>query len=254
MNQTIQLKIEPTDVIVGVHHAVSHTNNAIVYVHGLGGHRGGEKSEALGLTCRNAGVHFIAFDFRGHGDSSSHIRNLTASRLLEDLDAIRSFLAERGIQRFGMVGSSMGGFATAWFALQHPECVAGCVLLAPAFRFVQRRWEALTPEQREEWRIHGTWPLRNDWLDTELGYALVEEHERYTVNELTSRWATPTIIMHGLQDDIVPAADSLNFVNAATYPHIELRLWKAGDHRLTAFKDEIAETSVTFLLKCLRTR
>src|SRR5437870_1394244 len=120
---TIQLKVQPNDTIIGVHHAVAHTNYAIVYVHGLGGHRGGEKSEALALACHEAGVHFVAFDFRGHGDSSSHIRELTASRLLEDLNAIRSFLAERGIHRFGMVGSSMGGFATAWFALQHPESV-----------------------------------------------------------------------------------------------------------------------------------
>ena len=43
------------------------------------------------------------------------MRDLRASRLLEDLAAVRHYLIGRGIRRLGLVGSSMGAFASAWF-------------------------------------------------------------------------------------------------------------------------------------------
>lgn len=220
---------------------------AIVYVHGLGGHRGGEKSEALAEACAAAGFDFFAFDFRGHGASTGSMRELTASRLLDEMHAIMKCVAERGLPRVGLVGSSMGGFAAAWYARREPSRVAGCVLLAPAFRFLTRRWENLTPEEREHWHRTGTRRLQNDWLDTELGYALVAEREQYTLDVLANGWQTPTLILHGVADTIVPARDSLDFLHAVTHPHIELRLYKDGDHRLTAYKSAIADAAIAFL-------
>src|SRR5438105_541860 len=103
--------------------------SAVVFVHGFGSHRGGEKAVALEEACARRGWTFAACDFRGHGESGGSMRDLRASRLLEDIAAVRDFLAKRGVRRLGLVGSSMGGFASAWFALKHPESVAGCVLV-----------------------------------------------------------------------------------------------------------------------------
>jgi pimeloyl-ACP methyl ester carboxylesterase len=114
---------------------------AVLYVHGFGSRRDGEKSEALAAACARRGWTFAAFDFRGHGSSDGAPRELTASRLLEDLSAIHGFLVAHGHPHLGLVGSSMGAFAAAWFAVRHPEAVVGCVLLAPAFRFLERRWQ-----------------------------------------------------------------------------------------------------------------
>src|SRR5262245_57869292 len=98
---------------------------AVVWVHGFGSRRGGEKSEALRAACGRRGWSFAAFDFLGHGESGGSMAGLRGSGLLTELEAVRRWLAGRGVRRLGLVGSSMGGWASAWFARQVPEAVAG---------------------------------------------------------------------------------------------------------------------------------
>jgi pimeloyl-ACP methyl ester carboxylesterase len=125
--------------------------------------------------------------------------------------------------------------------------VTGCVLLAPAFRFLQRRWEMLTEAEREEWRTNGVLRVQNDWVDVEIGYGLVEERDRFPLEQLTEKWATPLLIFHGLADQVVPVSDSLAFLERANFPDMQLRLFKEADHRLIAVKDEIADEACRFL-------
>src|SRR5262245_22512540 len=87
---------------------------AVVYVHGLGSVRGGEKSRALEAACARRGWTFAACDFRGHGGSTGTLLDLRGSALLDDLDTFRAYLATRGVAGLGLVGSSMGGWAAAW--------------------------------------------------------------------------------------------------------------------------------------------
>jgi dipeptidyl aminopeptidase/acylaminoacyl peptidase len=124
--------------------------------------------------------------------------------------------------------------------------VTGCVLLAPAFRFLERRVAELTPGELDNWRQTGVRRFHNEWVDVEIGYGLVEERAAFDSADLARRWRTPLLIHHGLADDVVPVADSLAFVEATRCPQVELRLTKAGDHRLTAFKDEIAGEACRF--------
>ena len=227
---------------------------AVVWLHGFGSHRGGEKSAAVLAECERRNWPFLAFDFRGHGESAGTIRELRASGLLEDLAKVCGFLASRGHTRVGLVGSSMGGFVAAWYATLNPDSVLGCVLLAPALGFLQRRWDRLTPEEREEWKRTDRLRVKNDWVDVEIGYGLIEEREQFRSDDLAKRWRTPALVFHGLADDVVPAEDILDFVQRAAYPGIELRLLKDGDHRLTAYKDEIAAAAGLFFAHRLEPR
>jgi pimeloyl-ACP methyl ester carboxylesterase len=244
--EVIELRLTNGDLLRGDFRAGDPSAPAVVFVHGFGGHRRGEKSVALAEACARRDWAFAAFDFRGHGESGGFMRELRGSRLLEDLDAVRAFLASRGVLRFGVVGSSMGGWAAVWFALRDPEAITGCVLLAPAFRFVQGHWERLTPAQRDAWQRTGVLRVKNEWVDAEIGYGIVEERNDFPPERLADVWAKPLLIFHGWADDVVPAADSLAFVARTKHPDVELRLLKAGDHRLTAFKELIAEEACRF--------
>jgi pimeloyl-ACP methyl ester carboxylesterase len=224
---------------------------AVVWVHGFGSHRGGEKSDSLQLECARRGWAFAAFDFRSHGESTGTMHELRASRLVEDLGSVRDWLAQQGRTRIGLVGSSMGGFAAAWFAKQQPECVVGCVFVAPGFGFLERRWDELTPAEREEWRRTDRLRLSNQWVDAELGYGLVEERDRFRPVQLVAGWRTPSLLFHGLADEVVPHTDSLFFIKHVGYPRVELRLLKDGDHRLTAYKDELTAAAGAFFAKLL---
>jgi pimeloyl-ACP methyl ester carboxylesterase len=237
----------PGEVIRGhfVPGAIRHF--AVVYVHGLGGHRGGEKSAALQAECARLGWNYLCFDFRSHGESMGTMRQLTGSRLLDDLETIEKFLVSRGVQRLYLVGSSMGGWASSWFSTRRSQRVAGCVLLAPAFRFLDRRWEQLTEEEQKQWQSTGVFRLQNSWIDVELGYELIQERPLYPTQSLLQNWRHPLLIFHGLADDVVPFQDSVEFLSGIRSPNAELRLLKSGDHRLTDWKDEIARETTRWI-------
>jgi pimeloyl-ACP methyl ester carboxylesterase len=253
MSERVQLALPIGGTLVGTYQpGARYPDYAVVWVHGFGSHRGGEKAEAVRGECERRGWTFAAFDFRGHGESSGSMYELRASGLLEDLAAVRAWLAERGHTRLGLVGSSMGGFASAWFAKGCPEAVIGCVLLAPAFGFLDRRWEGLTPEERDEWRRTGRRRVTNAWVDVEIGYGLVEERERFAPRHLVRDWRTPALLFHGLADDTVPDSDSLFFLRHVEYSRVEARLLKDGDHRLTAHKAAIASAAGAFYADLLK--
>src|SRR5215813_2919753 len=68
----------------------------IVFAHGFGSVRGGEKSVALEAECARRGWAFAACDFRGHGESDGTMKELRGGRLIEDLDVITREAANRG--------------------------------------------------------------------------------------------------------------------------------------------------------------
>jgi pimeloyl-ACP methyl ester carboxylesterase len=248
MSQQVELRLSSGEVLRGdLNPGTRRTDFAIVYVHGFGSNRGGEKAAALAAECARRGLTFAAFDFRGHGQSDGQMRALTASQLLEDLAAISSHLASCGYRWLGLVGSSMGGFAAAWFTTRRLEAVVGCVLIAPAFRFLQRRWEELNDAERADWKLTGVRRVHNEWIDVEIGYGLVLERNDFDPAVLARNWKTPTLIVHGLFDEIVPPSDSLTFVRETPFADVELRLLHTNDHRLTAYKDEIAAEACRFL-------
>lgn len=170
--------------LAGTYQPGARADFAVLWVHGFGSHRGGEKAAAVRAECARRGWAFAAFDFRAHGESPSAMVDLTATRLLEDLAAVRDWLAAQGHTRLGLVGSSMGGFASAWFAKRNPERVVGCVFLAPAFLFLERRWNRLTPEEQIAWVRTGRLRVKNEWLETEIGIGLVDEREQFRPEEL----------------------------------------------------------------------
>jgi pimeloyl-ACP methyl ester carboxylesterase len=234
--------------------ALTGTTGCVVYVHGFGSDRTGSKAVSLAESCARRGWSYAAFDFRGHGRSSGTMLDLRASGLQSDLGAIREYLAEEGIKILYLVGSSMGGFASSWYALHHPESVPAVVLLAPAFRFLQRRWDGLSEEQRQAWRETEVLRFSNQWLDVELDIELIEESDSFDPDTLAERWRTPALIFHGMQDESVPWFDTLALVENAAFKDIELRLLGNGDHRLQAYRDEMAEEACRFFARWMRER
>ena len=222
---------------------------AVVYVHGFGATRLGVKSEALEAACERRGWTFASFDFRGHGQSTGTMLELRGSILLEDLDALREYLIGRGIRRFCPVGSSMGGWAAAWFAMRHPNTVPGCVLLAPALDFPRSRWAGLTEDERRLWQDTGRLRVRNEHVDTEIGYGLIEEKGLFQLDRLEEGLTQPVLIFQGLEDEVVAYSECLEFIKKAVQADVELHLFKNGDHRLLSYRDQMAEAACEFFVR-----
>src|SRR5262249_23929175 len=119
----------------------------LVYLHGLGSDRGGEKARFLEERALERGLGYARFDFPGHGDSAGRFEKLTLTRHLEDLAAVLGHLgsgaAGRAPGRVVLVGASLGAVVAAWHALLHPGTIAAQVLIAPAFRIIERYLDAL---------------------------------------------------------------------------------------------------------------
>src|SRR5215207_7939466 len=84
------------EAVRGVYHAATDASApAVVFAHGFGSTRVGEKAEALAAECGARGWGFAAGDFRGHGASGGTMPGLRGSRLLEDLGATARWVAAR---------------------------------------------------------------------------------------------------------------------------------------------------------------
>ncbi len=231
---------------------VGHASRSVVcYVHGFGGTRSGEKATAFESAAHQRGWSFAAFDFHGHGESDGSMMGLRCDRLISNLETFRGQLEQRNTTHVGVVGSSMGGWATSWFAQRNSDFVSACVLVAPAFYFPHTLWWRLTPEQRADWKQDGRLSYSNEWLTEELGFELIESAEQFSPSHLFASWQTPTLLFHGMEDEVVPFTDTIHAVEKVLAAEVELRLLRSGDHRLTAHKDAIAEEACRFLSKYL---
>jgi pimeloyl-ACP methyl ester carboxylesterase len=216
-----------------------------VFIHGFGSNRRGEKSLYFAERFAQAGWGYLAFDFRGHGESDGRLRELTLTGLLEDLGSALAWLEARlpghHVQKL-LVASSMGASVAAWHLLAHPGAARGLAMIGPSLRFPAGMAASLAPEELAAWRAEGVRRVRNKWLDVELGYGLVEDSAQYAAARLMRAHDTPALILHGMADEAVPWKQSLEFMETCACPGLRLVLIKDGDHRLTRHKPFLYET------------
>ncbi len=217
---------------------------AVIFAHGFGSTHDGEKATALEAECARRGWAFAACDFRGHGASEGTMLELRGSRLIADLDRIVAEVESRNLGPIFLVGSSMGGWTAAWFAAREPARIAACAFIAPAFHFLEFR--SLSKAARKEFQRTGRYHYHSEFVDAEISYELPVEMEKYRLEEMVTHFRAPLLIFHGLRDDLVPCADSLDFMARCAAKEVELHLFKAGDHRLNEQREEMARMACDF--------
>ena len=89
---------------------------AVVFLHGLAGFKELWADTLSGL--RQAGFRAIAYDHRGHGESTDVPPPWTIRNLADDLVLLLNAL---GVTQACLVGHSMGGRTLFQFALEHPD-------------------------------------------------------------------------------------------------------------------------------------
>ncbi len=141
-----------------------------------------------------------------------------------------------------IIGSSLGGYLAALWAARHPGR-ARLVLLAPGFGFARRWPEWLGEETVRQWRENGWMEVYHYGLqrNCRLGYRLLEDGIQY---EDYPDVRDPTLVIHGVRDEVVPAAWSEEF--AAGKPQVRLLLLDS-DHELLDVLDPIGEAVEAFV-------
>lgn len=167
----------------------------VLYLHGFASGPDSRKGRAFSEYFTRRGYQLQRLDLRV--PDRDHLR---VSAMLEVVDAA---LAEPAL----LVGSSLGGLVAAHAAAQRDD-VPMCVLMAPAFRFVDR-WRASLGEERvARWRA-GEPLLVDDHAGgppLEVDFGFYEDAARLDARAPDLR--IPTLVFHGRDDDVVDIASS----------------------------------------------
>ena len=189
-----------------------------LFLHGLGSVRAGEKSASLMSHAAANGRACTRFDFRGHGDSSGTIGQVTIGELIADTVLV--------LQRYGpavIVGSSLGGLVGAFATARRPDLVRGLAMLAPALGFLEHIDQHVDAQGRM-WTSEG--------FSFPLSPRVATDARQLDERSLPAMLRVPTLIVHGTADEVVPPGDSERFF--AAIPHAQKSLWivPGGNHRL----------------------
>jgi pimeloyl-ACP methyl ester carboxylesterase len=204
-----------------------------LYLHGFASSPASRKARLFVERLRDHGICLEALDL------APDLQNLTLTGQLAVVED-----PTHG-QNAVLIGSSMGGYLAALYAAAHPQSVERLVLLAPAFDFYQLWAKKLGPAELEQWRTSGTTRVYHYGMgqETLLGFALMEDAERYPGFPDVQQ---PCLVLHGLQDVVVPFQQSLRF--AAVHPSTTKLVSLDSDHELTNNLNEIWNHSKNFLL------
>jgi len=143
--------------------------------------------------------------------------HLSLSRQLAD---VRQLLAELEGD-VCVIGSSMGGYLAVLLA-QEDTRIRDMVLMAPAFRFVERILNSMGPDQGRAWRDDGYITLYHYQYqeDRRLHYGIVDDAAQYERRTLDR--SLPALIFHGIDDETVPYSLSVEYLRANPKAHLFL--------------------------------
>jgi dipeptidyl aminopeptidase/acylaminoacyl peptidase len=223
------------DVVGVLHLPAARPAPCVVACHGMGASKDSEKYLLIGQELAAAGLAVARFDFRGSGESAGLHRDATIETRVADLEAVLDHLGKRPELdgRFGLLGSSLGGFVALWAASRGAAGAEAPVVTwnAPASL---RDLPAVDPN--------------------EAGQALVAEVSR-------GGWATAPagvarlLVVQAGRDDVVPPAHGRALFERAREPR-GLHTIAEADHRLSEMSHrlEALEASRGWLLAHLGDR
>ena len=184
----------------------------VVACHGMGASKDSDKYLQLGRELPEAGLALARFDFRGSGESGGAHEDATIETRVADLEAVLDHLGKRPELdgRFGLLGSSLGGYVALWAA----SARAGGQPLPVV------TWNA--PASLRD--LPGANP-------DGAGRALVAEVLRGDRAEAPAGVPRVLVIQAG-HDDVVPLAHGRRLFERAAEPRA-LHVIAGADHRLT---------------------
>ena len=179
-----------------------------IFVHGLNGDKLGGLRIAPAL--RAAGLTSLLISYREDAGAPSspdgkHHMGLTEWR---DLEAAARFAIDRGARRLVLVGYSMGGAIVTQFMERSPLAgrVRALVLDAPALD-----WSETIEFGARELGLPSVAAKPVEWA---IGLRIDVDWDRLDALRHTDRLAVPTLLFHGLEDDLVPIETSAALARA----------------------------------------
>lgn len=203
----------------------------VIYLHGFASSPQSRKAQFFARRFAERGIECTIPDLE-----QGSFRDLTLTRQLRVVEEVA------GDRNVTLIGSSMGGYLAALYAARHPQ-VEKVIALAGAFDFAARWRERLGEQQMAEWRDAGSIETFHygSGRPEMIGYSLYTDALNY---EPFPRVTQPALLLHGLLDDVVPAAAAKQFLLGN--PQAKLVTFDSG-HELTDQLDPLWSHTASFL-------
>lgn len=238
-------------IAVQEHHPERSPWPPLLLIHGAGGFHLDWPTQLR----RAKGLHVLTVDLPGHGASTAPARQ----RVADYAHDLATLLRVMDLPLVILVGHSMGGAIAQQMALDHPERVAGLVLMSTGARLqvneaildgilrdtrataeLVMKW-AWAKDVPAEWRANGVERLLN------IGPAVVHGDylacNEFDLRERVQEIAVPTLVLCGTADKMTPLPLS-EFV-AAQIRGAELMTFEQGGHMLPLEQAEAVTQAVT---------
>lgn len=220
------------------HHARQGAQEIVLIGHGVTGNKDRPFVLALADGLAKAGIPAIRFSFSGNGASGGKFSQSTISKEVEDLGAVIDTLRERTIC---YIGHSMGGAVGVLRAAKDPR-IKALVSLAGMVHtkaFAEREFGMVKAGEGFMW----------DDPNCPLSQIYMEDMSRIgTVVNEASKIRVPWLLVHGTEDDVVPAQDSKDIFARGNEPKSFIEL-KGANH---VFGGEATAPMVAEVVKWLR--
>ncbi len=231
--------------IAYLRNAEANPGDTIVMVHGFGANKDNWTRLADQLT---DDFNVYAIDLPGHGDSSKPLD--LGYTLDEQTEHLAGILTALDIDRFHMMGNSMGGAITALFAARYPERIKTAVLFDPAGIFeheselvdlvregdnplipskpgdLKRLMDfALEEEPFVPWPILGVLEdkaIANKDINRVIFAAIRDSGFEPAFRQQITRIQDPVLVVWGKQDRIIDYRNGALFVEAIPDARLEL--------------------------------
>lgn len=190
-----------------------------LYLHGFASGPQSAKAQYLADRFRERGLHLTIPDL-----NQNDFTHLTLTRQIQQVKTI----LQPDIP-VTLLGSSFGGLTAAWLG-QSCAQVERLILLAPAFQFLQQWLPRLGAAQMQQWQAQGYLSVYHYSAKQPLplDYGFLTDLQRYSESQIQR--PVPTLILHGIQDEVIPITASREF--AANRVWVEL-IELDSDHALT---------------------
>jgi len=224
----------PDRIIHGALHLSNRKNPPyVIACHGLFSTMDSDKFTAIADAFTKAGIATIRFDFSGCGKSSGNISDTTISRRIEELSKVVGFSKNHPAlgKKFGILGSSLGGFVSLFFAAEHPVEVLS--VWATPYDLA----ETCENIPENDLKI-----LNQSFFDDALKYKLSSILKK--INNLQ--------VIHGKKDLTVPWQHAEKIYNMANHPK-KLLFFPEGDHSISTKYDreKAVDESLNWILNVI---
>lgn len=198
---------------------------ALIFVHGLGSHRGSMLDQAAVLAQDGYGA--LLFDLRAHGLSHGRKSSWGLAEVADVAAALRFLQAQPEVDagRIGLVGHSMGGAIAIRAAVQLPEI--RLVVAESVYTNFSENAERLAVSfaRLPKW----TGPLVLPWAEQIAG---VDSNDLAPIRDIAQLAPRPILLIQGGQDGTIPSRNGGALFGTAVSPKERLVIPQAGHNDL----------------------